>query len=120
MIFRQTDAAASMANVLNQSALISAWHDDLQHCPRKISLCPNKILSFDSAPANKFPSLKVKSQLYGKKLAFRENFRLPGTAKSFSPSSSTAQVRHILLTILLNLTLLYSFMLNNRIGVIII
>ncbi|XP_028780188.1 thioredoxin-like 1-1, chloroplastic [Neltuma alba] len=94
-----------MAKALNQTGLVSTWHDDVQQHLRKISLCP-KILSYDSCvscPVKRFPSLKLKSQavrspssssseLYGKKLVFHESARVPGRGKSLSPSSSAAQM----------------------------
>ncbi|XP_054802914.1 thioredoxin-like 1-1, chloroplastic isoform X2 [Prosopis cineraria] len=96
-----------MAKVLNQTGLVSAWHGDVQQRPRKISL-RTRILSYDSGVSlsfavKRFRSLKLKSQvlrsssfssseLHGKNLVFHEHARIPGRGKSFSRSSSVAQM----------------------------
>lgn len=94
-----------MAKVLNQTGLISTWHDDAQQHHRKISLLP-KTRSFNygvSCSARRFPSLKVKSlvlrsssftssEFNGKRLVVRELKRFSNGGNSPFRSSTAVQV----------------------------
>lgn len=108
--FRISSIGNTMAKFLNQTGLISSWHDDVQQYHRKISLFPKTRChtSGVSWPVRRFPSLKMNSQLLrsssfassefnGKKLVFHEHKRVRNRRNSPFRSSIAAQVGNSLM-----------------------